>query len=302
MTDGLQAQRTVNRLLREPMAHFVTIGVILFFVFARFSVETESDSRYIRVTESGLLEFMQYKNQTFSQNAETRLGKMIRSMTPSQKQALIDEYVREEVLHREALSLGLDDTDYVIRRRLVQTMEYILRGTPDQDLEDPPREALQVYFSQNANRYQSSARASVAHIFFSTSLGESAAEDRAKATLLVLRSERRTVDDPFKLGDRFPYFADYTDETRELIESHLGHEVGIAAFDKPYSKFWQGPYRSRSGFHLVRVSRRFPAQMPALVSVEKIVANDWRSERAKERLEERIQSLIREYRVDTALP
>jgi parvulin-like peptidyl-prolyl isomerase len=291
----------LTKLLREPLVHFIVIGAALFALFTWFTPESEEESRRIVITQERLLEFMQYRNQAFSDSARDRLEEMLRSMTPAQKANLVDEYIREEVLHREALAMGLDSTDYVIRRRLAQTMEYVLRDSPEEDLSAPSYEELRQFFLNNVQRYQNPARATLRHVFFDASSGEVGAEKRARSTLTALRSNAIDFEAALTRSDRFPYFQDYADEPRPLIESHLGPEVADAAFLKPVNPEWQGPYRSRSGFHLIQVTRRSPPSTPNLESVREVVANDLRNAKVEERLERRIKSLIGQYRVESTL-
>lgn len=301
MMDGASSRSAAARVLREPLVHFILIGACLFALFSWLGPDDEKSSRQIVVTQDRLLEFMQYRNQTFSGSARTRLDEMLSSMTPSQKSALIEDYVREEVLHREALALGLDDTDYVIRRRLAQTMEYILRGTPDTDLPSPDDAELEKYFLANIARYESPSRVSLRHVYFESDSADRSAEDRARSVLEALGAQRISFEEALARSDRFPYFQDYADEPRPLIESHLGPSVADAAFDASQNPSWRGPYRSRGGIHLIQVTRRTAPKTPEFGSVKTVVVNDWRTSKTEERLEARIQGLIGEYRVESTV-
>lgn len=289
-----------RRWFHEPLLHFMAIGLLLFAVFVGFSREDRSNSRLIEVTEDVLLEFMQYRNQTFSGEARDRLRASLKSMTPAERAALVDEYLREEVLHREALSMGLDKTDYVIRRRLAQTMEYILQDTVEQETPAPASDILRGFFNAHRDRYSSPARVSLTHIYFDSSRDGTDAKRRADRALALLRNDTSTTDAAQKLGDRFPYFQDYIDENAELIESHFGAEIAKAAFAGSDTGVWQGPLRSRTGYHLIRVSKRTPARTPEFAEVEDIVLADWRKDELKKHLEDRIRSLMNEYRIERA--
>jgi parvulin-like peptidyl-prolyl isomerase len=301
MMDGASSRSAAARVLREPLVHFILVGTCLFSLFSWLGPDDEKSSRQIVVTQDRLLEFMQYRNQTFSGSARNRLDEMLSSMTPSQKSALIEDYVREEVLHREALALGLDHTDYVIRRRLAQTMEYILRGTPDEDLTPPDDAELEKYFLANIARYESPERVSLRHVYFESGPADRSAEDRARSVLDALSAQKIDFEDALARSDRFPYFQDYADEPRPLIESHLGSSVADAAFDPSQNPSWQGPYRSRGGIHLIQVTRRAAPKTPDFASIKEVVVNDWRTAKTEERLEARIRGLIGEYRVESTV-
>ncbi|MFM8534231.1 MAG: peptidyl-prolyl cis-trans isomerase [Acidimicrobiia bacterium] len=299
MTEGSSARRIVSRVVREPVVHFLLIGACLFGLMSWWTPDAEKSSRHIVVTQERLLEFMQYRNQTFSESARRRLGETLVSMTPTQKAALVDDYVREEVLYREALALDLDNTDYVIRRRLAQTMEYILRGTPEEDLSPPDDKALNQFFLTHLERYKSKERLSLRHLYFESATGARPAEARANAVLTALRTQAIGFNEALARSDRLAYFNEYVDETRLLIESHLGAEIANAAFEKMPSTSWQGPYRSRDGVHLIQVTRRAAPQTPEFESVKNLVLNDWRNAETEARLEKRIRGLIDTYRVES---
>lgn len=301
MTSDEFSPGALGRMLREPLVHFVLTGALLFALFSWLAPDDEKSSRRILITQDRLLEFMQYRNQTFSVSARSRLEEMLQSMTPAQKAALLDDYVREEVLQREAIALGLDNTDYVIRRRLTQTMEYILRGSPEQDIDPPDDDTLKTFFLANAERYESPARVTLRHVFFSASPGRRSAEGRANTTLAALRSQSIEFEEALVNSDRFPYFNDYVDEPRQLIESHLGPEVANAAFKETLTSSWQGPYRFREGLHLIQVTQRTAKQTPEFTAVKELVLDDWRKTETEERLEKRVLDLIKTYRVESAV-
>lgn len=300
MINGTASRGHTPQVLREPFVHFILIGACLFWLFSWLSPDDEKSSRQILITQDRLLEFMQYRNQTFSDSAQEQLNEILQSMTADQKAALIDDYVREEVLYREAVAIGLDNSDYVIRRRLAQTMEYVLRGAPDEDFASPDDNELKKFFLTNLERYENPARVSARHVFFSITHDEQKARGRANDTLAALRAESIGFEEALARSDRFPYFNDYVDETQQLIESHLGAEIAKVAFEKLPISSWQGPYRSPRGLHLIQVNRRTAPKKPDFESIRQIVVSDWRNAKTEEILEQRVRGLIDSYRLESA--
>jgi parvulin-like peptidyl-prolyl isomerase len=288
-----------GRALREPLLHFFLLGATVFLVQAWFG-PVETDSRVIRVDDDTLVTYIQYNEKSFAGRAREQGHQLLAAMTPEQRRLLVDAYVREEALYREARALGLDETDYVIRRRLVQTMEYLLEGATSGEL--PPRSALVSYFDRHRARYASPSTVTFTHVYFAASDGDRAAAFRRAATELArLRSGAVRFEDATRHGDRFPYHANYVDETRELIRSHFGESFASQVFSEAAeTDAWSGPFESRTGAHLVLVVARDAGRQPALDDVQPIVAVDYRREQARERQEALARAVIATYRVEEA--
>ena len=133
----------MKSFLKEPLVHFLAAGLGLFVLFGIVNRdEPDADPNVVTVDHDTLLTFVQYRIKAFNPTlAEEKLS----SLSDDELQRLIDDYVREEVLHREAVALGLGEDDYIIRRRLVQKLEFITEGFAeagakvDQAALPPPR-------------------------------------------------------------------------------------------------------------------------------------------------------------------
>ena len=136
----------LTRLLKEPLVHFLAAGLGLFVLFGIVNRgEPDTDPNVITVDRDALLTFIQYRIKAFNPAlAEEKLS----SLSDDELERLIDDYVREEVLHREAIQLGLDEDDYVIRRRLVQKLEFITEGFAESGAE-VDEASLGRYFDAN---------------------------------------------------------------------------------------------------------------------------------------------------------
>ena len=110
-------------LIREPLLHFLAAGVALFLVFEFVGDrDSELDPRTISVDREVLLTFMQFRLRSFDNNAASA---RLDNASESERAAFVEDFIREEALYREALGLGLDKDDYIIRRRLVQKVEFL---------------------------------------------------------------------------------------------------------------------------------------------------------------------------------
>ncbi len=116
----------LKKYYREPLLHFLAMGVFLYALAELFVDDSSTrDSYAIDINQASMVRFLQFQNKAF--NAELALAKW-QSMSPAEKQDLANDYIREEVMYREALNLGLEVDDQIIRRRLIQKIEFINTG------------------------------------------------------------------------------------------------------------------------------------------------------------------------------
>jgi hypothetical protein len=210
----------LKSLLKEPLAHFLAAGLGLFALFGIVNRDEPSDdANVITVDEDALLTFVQYRIKAFNPELAR---KKLDSLSDEELARLIDDYVREEVLHREALALGLAEDDYVIRRRLVQKLEFITEGFAEASVA-PDEASLQRYFDAHKSDYYVDPFVTFTHVFFETE-DRPRAEVRAEAEKMLVELNRRSTpfSDAPKHGDRFLYHVNYVERTPEYVASHFG--------------------------------------------------------------------------------
>ena len=285
----------MKRLMRQPLLHFLLIGLGLFGLYALTRQPTGSDreATTVRVDQDVLLTFMQYRAKAFNRD---RFEAKLAGMSAAQVERMIDDYVREEVFYREALALQLDGDDYIIRRRLVQKLEFITKGFVDAASafgdEDVKR-----YFEAHKDDYYVQPWVTFTHVFFDT---ERHGRDQAKLLVQDKRLELRQAHVPFTQamahGDRFLYHVNYVERTPDYVSSHLGSDMARRIFAlKPSDKTWYGPFESPYGFHLVMVSARAEGRDPALSEINERVKADGRQAFIRQQTETAIRSIIERY-------
>ncbi|MEZ5916953.1 MAG: hypothetical protein R3C40_05220 [Parvularculaceae bacterium] len=114
----------ISTLLKDPLTHFLAVGVLLFVVASIVNPPEQPDD-VIVVDRASILEFVQYRSKAFEPNAAAAL---FDAMDAGERKNIIDDFVREEALYREAKALGLGVNDYVIRQRMVQKVEFLAGG------------------------------------------------------------------------------------------------------------------------------------------------------------------------------
>lgn len=198
-------------------------------------------------------------------------------------QDAVRRWVRGEVLYREALRLGLDEGDIIVRRRLIQKMEYVLDGMAA--LPETSGESLQAYYNAHAERYRQPASFRFRHLFFSAERGVDAARDRATRALAQLAGAGPGAVAP-ALGDPYPGGAYFGAASAARLLQTFGEEF-LRELDAALEGRWAGPYRSRHGVHLVYREGSTPAQLRPLQEVYAQVARDFLDDARRAQREQR---------------
>jgi len=287
----------LKRLLKEPLVHFLAAGLGLFVLFGIVNRETDvdGDPYVIVVDRDALLTFVQYRTKTFESSvAAARLD----NLSDEALTRLIDDHVREEVLHREALALGLDRDDYVIRRRLVQKVEFITEGFAEAS-SAVDEAALRRYFEANKDDYFVEPYVTFTHIFFDTEdRSREQARALAKRKLAGLNRDEVLFSEAPQHGERFLYHVNYVERTPEYVASHFGVDMAKALFELPANdEVWVGPFDSPYGVHLVMLTTNEPGREPTLEEIEGRVIDDARRAAARERTAEAIDDIVGAYDV-----
>jgi len=265
--------------IRQPLFHFLLAGLLIFIAYGLTSPESADigpADKVIMVDRTALLNFMQFRAQAFQ---PALFSEQLDNMSAEEVEQLIAEYVREEALHREALVMGMDQGDYIIRQRLVQKVEFLLENMVNQDLVAESGE-IEAFYATWREEYQIDAVYTFTHIFFD---GEERGWDQAEADAISLLGSSQissvAFNDASTYGDRYPFLQNYVERTQDFVINNFT-DVFVEALDAlpPSDNSWRGPYESRYGFHLVMLSERTEPTIPELEQIRDRVIDDWRYE------------------------
>lgn len=286
------------RLLKQPLLHFLLIGMGLFALFDLTATNAEPAADTIVVDREALLTFIQFRAKAFAPGlAPARLD----AMSPRQLDELIAQYVREEALHREALALGMDADDYIIKRRLVQKVEFVADGFAA-DVVQLDDAAIAAHYAEHQQSYFVEPLVTFTHVFFDDERGAARAEDAAAAKLVELNRAAVPFAQSTRHGDRFLYHTNYVERTREFVASHFGESMAAQVFALDGDdKRWHGPFASPHGQHLVLLASRTDGRLPELAEIAEQVASDARRARVRAASEAEIQAILARYTVDVQL-
>ena len=291
-----------SRIIHEPLLHFTLIGAMLFGVFFAINpdeLEPAADPKTVVVDERSILNFLQFRMKAFD-------GKLVKrrfaAMKPEEKNRLIEDYVREEVLYREAQSLSLDQSDYVIKRRMIQKLDFIAEGFAA-SIGRPTEEYIQAHYEKNKRDYFVEPWITFTHVFFDRKrLGAAKALELAEQKLAELNRQHAHFSDAVKHGNRFLYHTNYVERTGDFVASHFGPQMAKELFSlEPSKSQWRGPYASQFGTHLVMLVARQEGKTPSLDDVRGRVESEARRALIKERTEETVKKIIESYTIDDQL-
>ena len=290
------------RVLREPLLHFTVLGAVLFAVFFAlnpYQLTPEADPKTIVVDEAALLNFLQFQMKAFDGDLVRR---RFEAMSAEEKERMIEAYIREEVLYREALSLSLDQSDYVIKRRMIQKLDFIAEGFAAA-IGRPTEAYVQNYFDENKGDYFVEPWITFTHVFFDRErLGVDKSGELAKQKLAELNRQQAPFTDAVKHGSRFLYHTNYVERTADFVASHFGDEMAKKLFELDPSKSqWRGPYASQFGSHLVMLVARQEGQIPSLDEVRERVEGDARRALIRARTEQAVKAIIDSYTIEDRL-
>jgi hypothetical protein len=269
----------MKKWYKEPLLHFLIIGALIFVVFSIVNKdEIDVSGNKIVVTAAEI--------ERLSANWSKKWN---RPPTETELKGLVESYVKEEVYYREALALGLDQNDTILRRRMMQKMEFLSNDLAE--LNQPDEAALNKYFLDNQDKYELPARVSFTHIYFSFDKRGAKVVEDAKSVLAGLNALRAP-----ELGDSFMMQYDFVQETPFEVERLFGKGFSEELFTSE-TNTWLGPIRSGYGFHLVRISERIDPRMPELASVIDKVRTDLMFERRQEMNKEIYEKFKERYEI-----
>ena len=274
----------LSRILKEPLIHFLLIGACLFGLYAWVNPDAMQSDRRIVVDQgrvNNLIERFQ--------------GVWQRQPTGQELQGLIEDYVIEEIYYRQALALGIDKNDPLIRRRLRQKMEFFTANASS--MLQASDQQLTEYLQHNAEKFRKEARYSFEQIFLSNDQPEDLLQKKIAATQTALAHNQNVSSDQTLLPLEF----------NNATESEINKALGLG-FSKRLTALplqqWSAPLRTNMGVHFVKINAKQDRSLPGLEEVRSLVQREWSNEQHQQLQQALKEKLLSEYdviiRPDTA--
>jgi len=258
--------------LRKRIVIFLIVGFLIYLIDIVLNPDENSKDIYISDQELTSL-ITAWKSQVGRDPTDEEIVKIINNL------------VEEEILYREALLLGLDKEDRIIKRRLAQKITFLKQETFP---ENPNQEVLRQFYDANKEKYFIKPNYSFTHLFFAK---ETDSEARSIQALNDLLAEKKPVDsDPYLLGKNF------TEKTLEEIERNFGNNF-IVAFDGMEPNKWSGPFESSFGHHLVLLRDYRDGFYPSFNEIRDQVISDYIALNKENAVNQYINNVKSEYRI-----
>jgi hypothetical protein len=272
----------MKKLIREPFIHFLLLGAAIFIAHRFVSGRAHNQPGKIVITQGQITSMVMSFSRTWQ-----------RPPSREEREGLIRNQVREEVYYREAVAMGLDQDDPVIRRRLQQKLEFVTDDVAA--LAEPTDGELAEYLKTHAERFRTDRRLTFSQVYLDPNRrGDHLAQD-ANQLLVQLRLQGRDVDLSF-FGDAFLLEHRFEAIPNTEITKQFGEKFVAQLAEAPIGQ-WFGPVESGYGVHLVLVEERTEGRLPELAEVRDAVSRNWTNERRLELNEKFFEGLLKHYEV-----
>ena len=271
-------------VFREPLFHFLVIGAVVYFLYDFLGNQAPVESVDTITVTAAEVDWLE-------QTWEKRWN---RPPMPTERQGMIDAYVKETVMYRQALAMGLDRDDTIVRRRLAQKLEFLTRDLTE--IASPSKEEIRTYFQTHQDKYETPVYLSFTHVYFSPDKrGEQTVQD-AQQTLAELAGKDASAENIKEIGDPFMLQQYYPERSEQEISRLFGNEFAQETSQLPVGQ-WTGPVQSGYGFHLVYIHDREESTMPEFAEIQDRVLQDWAGDKRREVDEKFYASLLTRYKV-----
>jgi hypothetical protein len=274
-------------LSREPLVHFLLLGAAIFVAYSLVSKRTSGEPGKIVVTQGQIASMWEGFTRTWQ-----------RPPTRQELEGLIRDRVREEVYYREALALGLDKDDLIIRRRLRQKMEFVTDDVVA--LAQPTDDELRAYLQAHPDLFRVEQKFTFRQVYLNPEKhGENLARHTAQLLAKLNQAGGKTNLAP--LGDPFLLEHEFENASAREVRNTFGEKFAAALGNLSPGQ-WQGPVESGYGVHVVFLAERTEGPLPPLEDVRDAVRREWDNARRLEANEKFYQELLKRYTVTIENP
>lgn len=259
----------IKHAYREPLVHFLLIG---FALFAAYGVMNNGKSGNVNYQIALTLDDLKQLDVSF-------VSQWHRQPTPEEFNGLVESFIRQEVLYREGLAMGLDKDDTIVKRRMAQKMEFLSEDVTA--AHEPTTQELKDWFAKNLQKFALPDRATFRHLFFGFDRRGQKAQIDADSALGRISGLPEDSPVAKSLADPFMFQDYYGDRAPDQLAKEFGPNFATAILKlKPGS--WQGPIESGYGWHLIWIESIVPGRVPNFEEVEPDVKTAWLADQKAE--------------------
>lgn len=271
----------MKKFLKEPLLHFILIGAGIFILYSLIGNKSEQPNK-ILITDNDVNHIVSiWKLQWHREPTEEELSD------------LIEKYIRQEILYREALNLNLDANDEIIKRRMAQKMEFMTSDVSAL-INAPSDEQLKSYFELNKNKYLLPERYSFFQILFTS---DNHSDSYSDALGLLNTADNQSPEKMKESGDRFSFPFLYSDVAYNRVIAELGENIAKDLQSAEINK-WSGPYQSGFGWHLIYLKKRTEPQLPEFAEIRDVLLRDYDFDKEQETRNVIFKEILSNYSID----
>lgn len=274
----------LTRLFKEPLIQFLIIGAAIYGAYALFGSPEEDYRDNIILVDSNRINAMISEWESRWQRPPTR----------QEIDGLIQQYIKEDVLYRQAVSMGLNEDDPITRRRMAQKLEFLTSDLAQ--MQEPAEGELETFFEENEAAYRDPDRISFSHIFIDPDARGDATLDDADQLLAQLKAEGEPTEEMLQQGDRFMLQNYFAAASERDIRRQLGSGFAESVMALEPGQ-WHGPVLSGYGVHLVYVFAYQEAPAPQFEAVRERVLEDWHTVKREEFNQQFLESLKERFEI-----
>ena len=274
----------MKKLFKEPLLHFLLIGGGLFFLYSFLNPNEEQiANNVIKIEESDVDRLVKAYEQNWSAPPDKETLK-----------SLLTEEIKSEVFYREALRMQLDHNDEIIRRRLKQKYEFLVKDLADS--QQPNEAALKAFYEEKFELYKEPTKLSFSQIYFSPDKRQQPLADAQGILQQVLSQPAKEIE-PKQLSDNFHLQNYFADRDYNDVRQLFGQDFAKAIFSLE-KEGWSPPIQSGYGIHLVNITTIQNELIKPYEEVKENVLADWKIAQQGLYNEQLYENLLQKYEVE----
>jgi hypothetical protein len=271
-----------RRITRDPLFHFLLLGAAIFAIYGFAKRHSTDKQEEILVTQGTIENLVTGFTRTWQ-----------RPPTEEEFRGLIRDYIREEAAYRQALAMGLDRDDMMVRRRLRQKLEFLSDDLASRT--EPSDKDLQAFLEAHPELFQKEALFSYQQIYLNPQVhGANLPRDESRLLNLLQKAAQRP--DLAGLGDPFLLPQSFQSISLAEVKKTFGEQFASGFSALPIGQ-WRGPVSSSYGSHFIFLSQRSAGYLPALADVRDQVRREWLDAKRIEATDRFYETLLRRYTV-----
>lgn len=256
-------KNTLIKLTKQPVVQFMCIGLLMFLIntFVVKAGDNNEEDKYKVYLSRSEVKSME----------EIWLSKWQRPPTEMELEGMVNQYIEKAILFKEAVKIGLNKNDNIIRQRLAQKLEFLSNDLVKPD--SATADEVQEYFELNIEKYTTPEKVTVTQLYVNHKIHGDSLDNEVKSRLSKLNSLNASSTNINIYGDQFTLQTYFPDIPKIELAKLFGREFVANVFELETEK-WIGPVNSQYGAHLVYISHKSPAIVPEFETVTILVTED----------------------------